>query len=192
MGLCASFSEWHLSLPLGQWRSRCCGLVSHFYRPSPRPFVPLAQGRGCLAPTRWVLSCGQTPRVSLLGCHLPSQCRGLGAALPSLATRRRSFLHPFYEEPLTLTLAAMAEPELHQPGLRALGSAAPTPSGNSPVFLQQSYGEGPHYGEHRDLPSHNSVSSSPFLGAGLVGKCLPPAWRARGRSGGERMRGGTW
>ncbi|KFP53084.1 Transcription factor E2-alpha, partial [Cathartes aura] len=33
----------------------------------------------------------------------------------------------------------------------------------------QSYGEGPHYGEHRDLPSHNSISSSPFLGAGLVG-----------------------
>ncbi|XP_075300615.1 transcription factor E2-alpha isoform X2 [Opisthocomus hoazin] len=43
---------------------------------------------------------------------------------------------------------------------------------NSSTFDQgrQSYGEGPHYGEHRDLPSHNSVSSSPFLGAGLVGK----------------------
>lgn len=41
------------------------------------------------------------------------------------------------------------------------------------VLLQQSYGEGPHYGEHRDLPSHNSISSSPFLGPGLVGKCLP-------------------
>ncbi|NWH74026.1 TFE2 factor, partial [Piaya cayana] len=36
----------------------------------------------------------------------------------------------------------------------------------------QSYGEGPHYSEHRDLPSHNSLSSSPFLGAGLVGECL--------------------
>ncbi|KAM9265478.1 transcription factor E2-alpha isoform 3-T4 [Morus bassanus] len=43
---------------------------------------------------------------------------------------------------------------------------------NSSTFDQgrQSYGEGPHYGEHRDLPSHNSLSSSPFLGAGLVGK----------------------
>ncbi|KAM6310566.1 transcription factor E2-alpha isoform 6-T6 [Podargus strigoides] len=43
---------------------------------------------------------------------------------------------------------------------------------NSSTFDQgrQSYGEGPHYGEHRELPSHNSISSSPFLGAGLVGK----------------------
>ncbi|XP_074932981.1 transcription factor E2-alpha isoform X1 [Phalacrocorax aristotelis] len=43
---------------------------------------------------------------------------------------------------------------------------------NSSTFDQgrQSYGEGPHYGEHRDLPSHNGISSSPFLGAGLVGK----------------------
>ncbi|XP_054661211.1 transcription factor E2-alpha isoform X19 [Grus americana] len=42
---------------------------------------------------------------------------------------------------------------------------------NSSTFDQgRSYGEGPHYGEHRDLPSHNSISSSPFLGAGLVGK----------------------
>ncbi|XP_051495977.1 transcription factor E2-alpha isoform X17 [Apus apus] len=41
---------------------------------------------------------------------------------------------------------------------------------NSSTFDQgRSYGEGPHY-EHRDLPSHNSISSSPFLGAGLVGK----------------------
>ncbi|NXL75619.1 TFE2 factor, partial [Leptocoma aspasia] len=42
----------------------------------------------------------------------------------------------------------------------------------------QSYGEGPHYGEHRDLPSHNSISSSPFLGAGLVGECLQLPGRA--------------
>ncbi|NWX09301.1 TFE2 factor, partial [Caloenas nicobarica] len=43
---------------------------------------------------------------------------------------------------------------------------------NSSTFDQgRSYGEGPHYGEHRDLPSHNSISSSPFLGAGLVGGC---------------------
>ncbi|XP_035425567.1 transcription factor E2-alpha isoform X12 [Cygnus olor] len=42
---------------------------------------------------------------------------------------------------------------------------------NSSTFDQgRSYGEGPHYGEHRDLPSHNSISSSPFLGPGLVGK----------------------
>ncbi|NXJ70123.1 TFE2 factor, partial [Rostratula benghalensis] len=44
---------------------------------------------------------------------------------------------------------------------------------NSSTFDQgRSYGEGSHYSEHRDLPSHNSISSSPFLGAGLVGKCL--------------------
>uniref|UniRef100_A0A8B9FY08 Transcription factor E2-alpha n=1 Tax=Amazona collaria TaxID=241587 RepID=A0A8B9FY08_9PSIT len=45
---------------------------------------------------------------------------------------------------------------------------------NSSTFDQgrQSYGEGSHYGEHRDLPPHNSISSSPFLGAGLVGKCI--------------------
>ncbi|NWZ58943.1 TFE2 factor, partial [Haliaeetus albicilla] len=49
---------------------------------------------------------------------------------------------------------------------------------NSSTFDQgRSYGEGPHYGEHRDLPSHNSISSSPFLGAGLVGRCLSAAWR---------------
>ncbi|KAM7134879.1 transcription factor E2-alpha isoform 6-T6 [Macrochelys suwanniensis] len=43
---------------------------------------------------------------------------------------------------------------------------------NSSTFDQgrQGYGEGAHYGEHRDLSSHNSISSSPFLGAGLVGK----------------------
>ncbi|KFP04427.1 Transcription factor E2-alpha [Calypte anna] len=47
---------------------------------------------------------------------------------------------------------------------------------NSSTFDQgRSYGEGSHYSEHRDLPSHNSISSSPFLGAGLVGKCLPAA-----------------
>lgn len=59
------------------------------------------------------------------------------------------------------------------------------PDGNSPVLLQQSYGEGPHYGEHRDLPSHNSISSSPFLGAGLVGRCLSAAWRVCGQSRGN-------
>ncbi|NWY43347.1 TFE2 factor, partial [Sylvia atricapilla] len=50
---------------------------------------------------------------------------------------------------------------------------------NSSTFDQgRSYGEGPHYGEHRDLPSHNSISSSPFLGAGLVGECLQLPGRA--------------
>ncbi|NXU83450.1 TFE2 factor, partial [Xiphorhynchus elegans] len=44
---------------------------------------------------------------------------------------------------------------------------------NSSAFDQgRSYGEGPHYGEHRDMPSHNSISSSPFLGAGLVGNSV--------------------
>ncbi|NXD58911.1 TFE2 factor, partial [Corvus moneduloides] len=54
---------------------------------------------------------------------------------------------------------------------------------NSSTFDQgRSYGEGPHYSEHRDLPSHNSISSSPFLGAGLVGECQSclPAPRGRG------------
>ncbi|KAL8177657.1 UNVERIFIED_CONTAM: hypothetical protein K2H54_015644 [Gekko kuhli] len=42
---------------------------------------------------------------------------------------------------------------------------------NSSTFdqVRQGYGEGSHYGEHRDLPSHNSISSSPFLGSGIVG-----------------------
>ncbi|XP_053821625.1 transcription factor E2-alpha isoform X5 [Vidua macroura] len=55
-----------------------------------------------------------------------------------------------------------------RPGSGSWGTA----DQNSSTFDQgrQSYGEGPHYGEHRDLPSHNSISSSPFLAAGLVGK----------------------
>ncbi|NWV22793.1 TFE2 factor, partial [Origma solitaria] len=55
---------------------------------------------------------------------------------------------------------------------------------NSSTFDQgRSYGEGPHYGEHRELPSHNSISSSPFLGAGLVGECpqLPGGCQGWGR-----------
>ncbi|NXP69982.1 TFE2 factor, partial [Ramphastos sulfuratus] len=48
---------------------------------------------------------------------------------------------------------------------------------NSSTFDQgRSYGEGPHYSEHRDLPAHNSLTSSPFLGAGLVGECLSCCW----------------
>lgn len=62
------------------------------------------------------------------------------------------------------------------------------PGSNPPVLLQQSYGEGPHYGEHRDLPPHNSISSSPFLGAGLVGKCISAA--QRGQSRGDPTRNG--
>lgn len=60
------------------------------------------------------------------------------------------------------------------------------------MLLQQSYGEGPHYGEPRDLPSHNSISSSPFLGAGLVGKCLSAAWGACGQSRGHLLQNGRW
>ncbi|XP_025023336.1 transcription factor E2-alpha-like isoform X3 [Python bivittatus] len=42
---------------------------------------------------------------------------------------------------------------------------------NSSTFDQvRGYGEGSHYSEHRDLPSHNSISSSSFLGSGIVGK----------------------
>ncbi|KAM6466832.1 transcription factor E2-alpha isoform 12-T14 [Liasis olivaceus] len=43
---------------------------------------------------------------------------------------------------------------------------------NSSTFdqVRQGYGEGSHYSEHRDLPSHNSISSSSFLGSGIVGK----------------------
>ncbi|XP_023798700.1 transcription factor E2-alpha isoform X8 [Cyanistes caeruleus] len=54
-----------------------------------------------------------------------------------------------------------------RPGSGSWGTA----DQNSSTFDQgRSYGEGPHYGEHRELPSHNSISSSAFLGAGLVGK----------------------
>ncbi|NXX55695.1 TFE2 factor, partial [Scopus umbretta] len=63
---------------------------------------------------------------------------------------------------------------------------------NSSTFDQgRSYGEGPHYSEHRDLPSHNSISSSPFLGAGLVGKCPSAAWRVRGQSRGNLTQNGS-
>ncbi|NXQ12759.1 TFE2 factor, partial [Peucedramus taeniatus] len=57
-----------------------------------------------------------------------------------------------------------------RPGSGSWGTA----DQNSSTFDQgRSYGEGPHYGEHRDLPSHNSISSSPFLGAGLVALFSP-------------------
>ncbi|XP_063311971.1 transcription factor E2-alpha isoform X2 [Pelobates fuscus] len=43
---------------------------------------------------------------------------------------------------------------------------------NGSTFDQgRGYGDGTHYGEHRDLPSHEgNMSSSPFLASGLVGK----------------------
>ncbi|XP_030073518.1 transcription factor E2-alpha isoform X3 [Microcaecilia unicolor] len=44
---------------------------------------------------------------------------------------------------------------------------------NSPAFDQgrQGYGEGPHYGDHRDLSSHDSsISPAPFLASGLGAK----------------------
>ncbi|XP_044309459.1 transcription factor E2-alpha isoform X20 [Varanus komodoensis] len=52
----------------------------------------------------------------------------------------------------------------------ATGSWAAGEQTNSTFDQVRGYGEGSHYGEHRDLPSHNSVSSSPFLGSGIVGK----------------------
>uniref|UniRef100_A0A8D0HHR0 Transcription factor E2-alpha n=1 Tax=Sphenodon punctatus TaxID=8508 RepID=A0A8D0HHR0_SPHPU len=54
---------------------------------------------------------------------------------------------------------------------------------NSSTFDQgrQGYGEGSHYGEHRDLSSHNSIPSSPFLGS-VVGKGSErPSYPAFGR-----------
>ncbi|XP_064898068.1 transcription factor E2-alpha isoform X9 [Columba livia] len=73
--------------------------------------------------------------------------------------------------------AEAAEPECSMGDTRAGLDERPgsgswgTGDQNSSTFDQgRSYGEGPHYGEHRDLPSHSSISSSPFLGAGLVGK----------------------
>ncbi|NXD29375.1 TFE2 factor, partial [Spelaeornis formosus] len=65
-----------------------------------------------------------------------------------------------------------------RPGSGSWGTA----DQNSSTFDQgRGYGEGPHYGEHRDLPSHNSVSSSAFLGAGLVGECLQLPGMSPGR-----------
>ncbi|KAM8939073.1 transcription factor E2-alpha isoform 2-T2 [Pelodytes ibericus] len=47
------------------------------------------------------------------------------------------------------------------------------------------YGDASHYGEHRDLPSHEgNLSSSPFLASGLVGKNDRPPYPAFGRDSG--------
>ncbi|XP_074058324.1 transcription factor E2-alpha [Macrotis lagotis] len=45
---------------------------------------------------------------------------------------------------------------------------------NSSFDQGRAYSEGSHYTEPRDLPSHNSISSTSFLGSGLVGECLGP------------------
>ncbi|XP_026554747.1 transcription factor E2-alpha isoform X4 [Pseudonaja textilis] len=50
------------------------------------------------------------------------------------------------------------------------GSWATGDQNNSTFDQVRGYGEGSHYSEHRDLPSHNSISSSSFLGSGIVGK----------------------
>ncbi|XP_028569648.2 transcription factor E2-alpha isoform X2 [Podarcis muralis] len=52
----------------------------------------------------------------------------------------------------------------------ASGSWAVGDQNNSTFDQVRGYGEGSHYGEHRELPSHNSLSSSSFLGSGIVGK----------------------
>ncbi|XP_042335842.1 transcription factor E2-alpha isoform X4 [Sceloporus undulatus] len=52
----------------------------------------------------------------------------------------------------------------------ASGSWAPGDQNNSTFDQVRGYGEGSHYSELRDLPSHNSISSSSFLASGIVGK----------------------
>uniref|UniRef100_A0A6J0SNQ9 Transcription factor E2-alpha n=1 Tax=Pogona vitticeps TaxID=103695 RepID=A0A6J0SNQ9_9SAUR len=52
----------------------------------------------------------------------------------------------------------------------ASGSWTTGDQNNSTFDQVRGYGEGSHYSEHRDLPSHNSISSSSFLGSGIVGK----------------------
>ncbi|XP_061457003.1 transcription factor E2-alpha isoform X8 [Rhineura floridana] len=52
----------------------------------------------------------------------------------------------------------------------ASGSWSTGDQNNSTFDQVRGYGEGSHYSEHRDLPSHNSISSSSFLGSGIVGK----------------------
>ncbi|XP_053151932.1 transcription factor E2-alpha isoform X6 [Hemicordylus capensis] len=52
----------------------------------------------------------------------------------------------------------------------ASGSWGTGEQNNSTFDQVRGYGETSHYSEHRDLPSHNNISSSPFLGSGIVGK----------------------
>ncbi|XP_075060870.1 transcription factor E2-alpha isoform X4 [Mixophyes fleayi] len=57
---------------------------------------------------------------------------------------------------------------------------------NGSTFDQgRGYGDTNHYGEHRDLPSHEgSLSSAPFLASGLVGKNERPSYSTFGRDPG--------
>ncbi|XP_063771869.1 transcription factor E2-alpha isoform X2 [Pseudophryne corroboree] len=57
---------------------------------------------------------------------------------------------------------------------------------NGSTFDQgRGYGDTNHYGEHRDLPSHEgSLSSAPFLPSGLVGKNDRPSYSTFGRDPG--------
>ncbi|XP_072261083.1 transcription factor E2-alpha isoform X3 [Pyxicephalus adspersus] len=66
-----------------------------------------------------------------------------------------------------------------RPGSAAWG----TGDHNGSSFDQgRSYGDSSHYGEPRDLPSHEgSLSSTPFLTTGLVGKNERPPYSAFGR-----------
>ncbi|XP_031753819.1 transcription factor E2-alpha isoform X6 [Xenopus tropicalis] len=49
------------------------------------------------------------------------------------------------------------------------------------------YGDGSHYGEHRELPSHEGNLSAPFLASGLVGKNERPPYSTFGRDSGMAM-----
>ncbi|ETE65907.1 Transcription factor E2-alpha [Ophiophagus hannah] len=59
---------------------------------------------------------------------------------------------------------------LHSLDERPTSGSWATGDQNNSTFdqVRQGYGEGSHYSEHRDLPSHNSISSSSFLGSGIV------------------------
>ncbi|KAM4809303.1 transcription factor E2-alpha isoform 2-T2 [Rhinophrynus dorsalis] len=73
-------------------------------------------------------------------------------------------------------------------GLEERTGSGPWGSGdhNGSTFDQpRGYGDGSHYGEHRDLPSHEgNLSSAPFLASGLVGKNDRPPYSSFGRDSG--------
>ncbi|XP_018089216.1 transcription factor 3 S homeolog isoform X4 [Xenopus laevis] len=59
---------------------------------------------------------------------------------------------------------------------------------NGSTFDQgRGYGDGAHYGEHRELPSHEGNISAPFLASGLVGKNDRPPYSTFGRDPGMTM-----
>ncbi|XP_062816150.1 transcription factor E2-alpha isoform X2 [Anolis carolinensis] len=66
----------------------------------------------------------------------------------------------------------------------ASGSWASGDQNNSTFDQVRGYGEGSHYSELRDLPSHNNISSSSFLGSGIVGKGSERGAYAFGRDAG--------